>query len=52
MGKLFKLLKNENSSLYQISFQKLHEIVIKLNLFKEIAIGFNHGLQQSPCLNW
>ena len=52
MGKLTsKLHKNENYteiSLYQIYQPKLHENIKKfyrLNLFKEIAIGFNNGLQ-------
>ena len=51
MGRLsFKLRKNKNYtdiSHYQIYLPTLHENVLKynwLNLFKEIAIDFNHGL--------
>ena len=46
-----KLWKNENNtdiSLYRIYLPKLHENILKyyrLNLFKEIAIGFNHSCQ-------
>ena len=46
-----KLHKNENTTditLYQIYLIKLHENILKyyrFNLFKQIAIGFNHGLQ-------
>ena len=42
--------KNENNTdnlLYQIYLPKLNENILKysrLNLLKEIAIGFNHGL--------
>ncbi len=48
-----KLRKNENNtdiSFYQIYLPKLHKNILKyyrLNLFKEIAIGFNHGLQMT-----
>ena len=51
MSKLFKLRKNENNtdiSLYLIYLPKLYENILKyyrLNSFKEISIGFNHGLQ-------
>ena len=52
MGKLLtKLSKNKNKtniSLYQIYLTKLHEKILKhnrLNLFKEIAVVFHHGLQ-------
>ena len=68
MGKLSsKLGKNENNPailLYQMHLQKLHGNILKkytLNLFKEIVIVFNHGLQTTsespaclsefPCLN-
>ena len=51
MGKLsFKLHKNERNtdiSLYQLHLPKLYKNILKyyrLNSFKEIAIGFNHGL--------
>ena len=46
-----KLRKNENntdSRFYQIYLPKLHEKVLKyyrLDLSKEIAIGFKHSLQ-------
>ena len=39
---------NIDISLYQIYLPKLHENILKfyrLNLFKEIVIGSNHGLQ-------
>ena len=52
IGKLSsKFHKNENNidiSLYQIYLPKLHENILKylrLNLFKEITIGFNASLQ-------
>ena len=47
---LSKLCKNENNtniSLYQIYLPKLQENILKyyrFNLFKEIAIDFNHGI--------
>ena len=47
---LYKLHKNENNAdilLYQVYLPKLHENISKYcksNLFKEIAISFNHGL--------
>ena len=53
----FKWSRNENNTnilLYQIYLWKLHENILKyyrLNLFKEFAIGFNHGFhttQESP----
>ena len=52
MGKLSsKLHRNENNtdiSFYQIYLPKLYESILKyyrLNLFKEIPIGFNHSPQ-------
>ena len=49
MGKLsFKLRQNENNSeisLYHIHLARLNENILKyywLDLFKEIAIGFNY----------
>ena len=39
-----------NNSFYQIYQRKLHENFLKYdgsNLFKEIAIGFNHGTQMT-----
>ena len=54
MGKLLsKLHKNENktdNSLYQIYLLNLQKNILKyyrLNLFKEIAIGFNHSFQMT-----
>ena len=55
MSKLLssKLRKNENNidmSLYQTYLAKLHENILKynrLNLFKEITIGFNHSFQMT-----
>ena len=69
MGKLsFKWRKNQNKSvsLYQIYLPKLHENILKyykLDLLKEITIGFNYILQTTlespawllfpfPYLNW
>ena len=50
MGKLLsKLCENENNtdtSLYQVYLPKLHENILKyyrLNLFKEITMGFNRN---------
>ena len=54
MGKLsFQFSKNENNtdiSLYQIYLPKLPENMkyFRLNLFKEIAIGFNQTTLESP----
>ena len=51
MGQLSQLCKYENNtdiSLYQLYLTKLHENIFKyyrLHFFKEIAIGFNKGLQ-------
>ena len=48
-----KLCKNKNNtdiSLYQMYQSKLYENILKcyrLNLFKEIAIGFNCDLQKN-----
>ena len=54
MGSLLsKLQKNDNNvdiSLYQVYSPKLHKDILKYNgfiLFKEIAIGFNHGPQMT-----
>ena len=51
MGKLpSKLCKNENNTdilIYQLYLPKLHENIVKyykLNLFREIPIGFNYSL--------
>ena len=55
MSKLLsKLCKNENNtdiSLYQTYLQKFHKNILRynrLNLFKEITIGFNHSLHITP----
>ena len=45
-----KLCKNENDTLYQIYLPKLNENILKysrLNLLKEIAIGFYHNSQMT-----
>ena len=50
MGKLSAYSKNENStdiSLYRMYLPKLLENILKFNLFKDIAIGFNHDFQTS-----
>ena len=54
-GKLLsKICKNENNNyiaLYQICLPKLRENILqyyRLNLFKEIIIGFNHDVQVFP----
>ena len=54
MGKLkSKLCKSENDMdilLYWIYLPKLHENILKyyrLNLFKEIVLGINHGHQMT-----
>ena len=53
MGKFSESRKNGNNihiSFYQIYLPKLPENTLKnyrLNLFKDIAIDFNHGLQTS-----
>ena len=54
IGKLSsKLRKNSNNadiSFYQVYLPNLHDKILKyyrLNLLKEIAISFNHGLQMS-----
>ena len=47
-SKLHKNGNNYDISLYQIYLPKLYENILKyyrLNLFKEIPIGFNHSLQ-------
>ena len=47
LSKLCKTENNTNISLYPIYLPKLHENILKyyrFNLFKEIAIDFNHSL--------
>ena len=50
MSKLRKNEKNAKISLYKIYLPKVHENIMecyRLNLFKEVAIGFNYGLQMT-----
>ena len=47
-SKLYKNKNNTDISLYEMYKPKLHDNILKyyrLNLFKEIAIVFNHSLQ-------
>ena len=49
-SKLCKNVNNTDISLYQIYLLKLHENILKylrLNLLKEISIGFNHRFQMT-----
>ena len=51
MGKSHKNENNPCISLDQIYLPKFHENILKyykLDLFKEIAIGFNHMTSESP----
>ena len=48
--KLCEIENNTDISLYQRNLQKLHENILKycgLDLFKEIAICFHHGLSKT-----
>ena len=44
------MLDKNDITLYQIYWEKLHENILRfyrLNIFKEITIGFNYGLQMT-----
>ena len=50
LSKYAKIKNNTDFLLYKIYLPKLHENILKyyrLNSFKEIPIGFNHGLQMT-----
>ena len=50
MSELCKDESNSDISLYEIYLPKSHENILKycrLNLFKEIAIGFNHDIEMT-----
>ena len=50
LSKLYKMKKSSDILICQVYLPKLHENVLKyyrLNLFKEIAISYNHGLKMT-----